>query len=89
MLDEGTNTQVPVAINTYLRDYQREGVKFFWNQYHHSRGGLLGDDMGLVSCPGFGFICVGCLFIKKQFRVSSKASPKLSKLASLIPRLTA
>jgi len=24
---------VPAAINTYLREYQRDGVRFFWNQY--------------------------------------------------------
>jgi hypothetical protein len=40
---------VPAAINTYLRDYQREGVLFFWDKYRQGRGGLLGDDMGLVS----------------------------------------
>jgi len=40
---------VPAAINTYLREYQRDGVRFFWNQYQQGRGGLLGDDMGLVS----------------------------------------
>jgi hypothetical protein len=51
VLDDGTKTQVPPTINTYLRDYQREGVKFFWNQYQEGRGGLLGDDMGLVSQP--------------------------------------
>lgn len=39
---------VPAAINTYLRDYQREGVQFFWDLYEKERGGLLGDDMGLV-----------------------------------------
>lgn len=39
---------VPAALNTYLRDYQRDGVKFFWEQYQEGRGGLLGDDMGLV-----------------------------------------
>ena len=42
---------VPAAINTYLRDYQRDGVRFFWRQYVEGRGGLLGDDMGLVRCP--------------------------------------
>jgi hypothetical protein len=42
---------VPAAINTYLRDYQRDGVRFFWHQYQEGRGGLLGDDMGLVSDP--------------------------------------
>jgi SNF2 family DNA or RNA helicase len=40
---------VPTAINTYLREYQREGIKFFWDKYQQGRGGLLGDDMGLVS----------------------------------------
>lgn len=39
---------VPAAINTYLREYQREGVQFFWDLYDEGRGGLLGDDMGLV-----------------------------------------
>jgi len=38
---------VPAAINTYLRDYQRDGVSFLWRQYTEGRGGLLGDDMGL------------------------------------------
>ncbi|EKM76213.1 hypothetical protein AGABI1DRAFT_63554, partial [Agaricus bisporus var. burnettii JB137-S8] len=47
VLDEKTKTEVPASINTYLRDYQREGVIFFWNQYQAGRGGLLGDDMGL------------------------------------------
>ncbi|XP_006455871.1 hypothetical protein AGABI2DRAFT_76351 [Agaricus bisporus var. bisporus H97] len=45
VLDEKTKTEVPASINTYLRDYQREGVTFFWNQYQAGRGGLLGDDM--------------------------------------------
>jgi DNA excision repair protein ERCC-6-like 2 len=49
ILDAEKNVKVPGAINTYLRDYQREGVKFFWSQYQEKRGGLLGDDMGLVS----------------------------------------
>lgn len=40
---------MPAAINTYLRDYQRDGVKFMYRQYKEGRGGLLGDDMGLVS----------------------------------------
>jgi DNA excision repair protein ERCC-6-like 2 len=39
---------VPGCINTHLRDYQRTGVRFFWERYREGRGGLLGDDMGLV-----------------------------------------
>ncbi|KAI0789173.1 P-loop containing nucleoside triphosphate hydrolase protein [Abortiporus biennis] len=31
----------------YLRDYQRDGVKFFWDRYEKGVGGVLGDDMGL------------------------------------------
>ena len=49
VLDEEKVIKIPESINTYLRDYQREGVKFLWRQYNEGRGGLLGDDMGLVS----------------------------------------
>lgn len=39
--------QVPYTINRYLRDYQREGIRFMYNSYRRSRGCILGDDMGL------------------------------------------
>ncbi|XP_072537957.1 DNA excision repair protein ERCC-6-like 2 [Salminus brasiliensis] len=39
--------QVPHTINRYLRDYQRDGVKFIYDRYMKSRGCILGDDMGL------------------------------------------
>jgi len=51
VLDPVQKIQVPRAINTYLREYQRDGVKFFWRQYSAGCGGLLGDDMGLVQFP--------------------------------------
>ncbi|KAM4576492.1 DNA excision repair protein ERCC-6-like 2 isoform 2-T2 [Odontesthes bonariensis] len=38
---------VPYTINRYLRDYQREGIKFIYNNYISSYGCILGDDMGL------------------------------------------
>ncbi|TSL10194.1 DNA excision repair protein ERCC-6-like 2 [Bagarius yarrelli] len=41
------SVQVPYTINRYLRDYQREGVKFIYESYSKSRGCILGDDMGL------------------------------------------
>ncbi|KAJ6542692.1 P-loop containing nucleoside triphosphate hydrolase protein [Mycena capillaripes] len=47
VLDAKQGIQVPATINTYLRDYQREGVKFFWERYNEGCGALLGDDMGL------------------------------------------
>lgn len=53
ILDREESVKVPAAINTYLREYQRDGVKFFWRQYKEGRGGLLGDDMGLVSLEYF------------------------------------
>ena len=49
VLDARHRIQVPGSINTFLRDYQRDGVKFFWERYKEHRGGLLGDDMGLVN----------------------------------------
>lgn len=39
--------RVPYTINRYLRDYQREGIKFIYNNYIRSTGCMLGDDMGL------------------------------------------
>jgi SNF2 family DNA or RNA helicase len=48
VLDEESGAKIPAAINTYLRNYQRDGARFLWRQYKEGRGGLLGDDMGLV-----------------------------------------
>jgi hypothetical protein len=39
---------VPSAINTFLRDYQRDGAAFLYHKFRNSMGGMLGDDMGLV-----------------------------------------
>ncbi|XP_076021280.1 DNA excision repair protein ERCC-6-like 2 isoform X2 [Genypterus blacodes] len=39
--------KVPHTINRYLRDYQREGIRFIYNNYVRTRGCILGDDMGL------------------------------------------
>lgn len=43
----GPAVSVPPSINKFLRDYQREGVQFFYERYCEGRGGVLGDDMGL------------------------------------------
>lgn len=54
VLDTERGIQVPSSINCYLRDYQREGVQFFYDRYKEGRGGILGDDMGLgKSCLTF------------------------------------
>ncbi|XP_070564369.1 DNA excision repair protein ERCC-6-like 2 isoform X2 [Ptychodera flava] len=39
--------QISATINRYLREYQREGVKFLYEHYKNGEGGILGDDMGL------------------------------------------
>jgi len=41
------SVKVPAPINRFLRDYQREGVSFLYENYKRKQGGLLGDDMGL------------------------------------------
>ncbi|XP_061623791.1 DNA excision repair protein ERCC-6-like 2 isoform X2 [Phyllopteryx taeniolatus] len=46
-LCDGSEDSVPYTINRYLRDYQREGIRFIYSNYSHSRGCILGDDMGL------------------------------------------
>ncbi|KDN43135.1 hypothetical protein RSAG8_06288, partial [Rhizoctonia solani AG-8 WAC10335] len=43
----GHTVRVPASINRHLRDYQREGVQFFYQRWVEGRGGLIGDDMGL------------------------------------------
>jgi SNF2 family DNA or RNA helicase len=48
VLDKAEQVAVPAPINTFLREYQRDGVRFFYEQYKAGRGALLGDDMGLV-----------------------------------------
>ncbi|KAI6042398.1 hypothetical protein EDC04DRAFT_2892075 [Pisolithus marmoratus] len=52
VLDRTKRIMVPAAINTDLREYQRDGVRFFWELYDQERGGLLGDDMGLGELLG-------------------------------------
>ena len=39
--------KVPFTVNRYLRDYQRDGIKFIHENATLSRGCILGDDMGL------------------------------------------
>lgn len=46
-LNDVDGDSVPYTINRYLRDYQREGVRFIYKNYRRSRGCILGDDMGL------------------------------------------
>ncbi|XP_047448749.1 DNA excision repair protein ERCC-6-like 2 isoform X2 [Mugil cephalus] len=46
-LSDADEDRVPYTINRYLRDYQREGIRFIYNNYIRSRGCILGDDMGL------------------------------------------
>ena len=41
------HSQVPATINRYLRDYQREGVRFLYQHFIKNEGAILGDDMGL------------------------------------------
>ncbi len=39
---------VPASIAKYLREYQKDGVRFLFRQYAKGKGGVLADDMGLV-----------------------------------------
>ncbi|KAJ3546730.1 hypothetical protein NMY22_g1941 [Coprinellus aureogranulatus] len=47
ILDSEKGIWVPASINVHLRQYQRDGIQFFYRQYKEGGGGLLGDDMGL------------------------------------------
>ena len=39
--------QVHWRLNSLLREYQREGVRFMWDRLGRGAGGILCDDMGL------------------------------------------
>ncbi|ETL97735.1 hypothetical protein L917_05034 [Phytophthora nicotianae] len=46
--EEGSKTlEVCANLNSYLFDYQREGVEFLFSAYQRDTGAILGDDMGL------------------------------------------
>ncbi|QRV99551.1 DNA excision repair protein ERCC-6-like 2 [Ceratobasidium sp. AG-Ba] len=45
--DPAYEARVPASINRQLREYQRDGVRFFHQRWAEGRGGMLGDDMGL------------------------------------------
>lgn len=53
---EGKRIRVPTSVNTFLRPYQRDGVRFFFDRWIESRGGILGDDMG----SSFVFLLLVC-----------------------------
>lgn len=62
-LSDADEDRVPYTINRYLRDYQREGIRFIYNNYIRSRGCILGDDMGLgktVQVQSTLFCCENC-----------------------------
>lgn len=56
--DHNTVHVIPASINRYLRGYQQQGVTFMYSCIMRKSGGILGDDMGLVSshefCKGSG-----------------------------------
>ncbi|KAF7315051.1 RAD26-like SNF2 family DNA-dependent ATPase [Mycena indigotica] len=85
ILDKSQGIRVPGAINTYLRPYQRDGIKFFWDRYNENRGALLGDDMGLV-CALYHMLgnrldVVGalCSRVRKTIQVISLLSAVMKK----------
>lgn len=47
VLDAAKAIEVPPSINCFLREYQRQGVRFLYAAYRDGRGAILGDDMGL------------------------------------------
>ena len=41
------SSEVHWRLNSLLREYQREGVRFMWERLGRGAGGILCDDMGL------------------------------------------
>jgi len=49
---------VPGRINHFLREYQREGVRFLWHRFTNKQGAVLADDMGRL----FAMLLAPCEF---------------------------
>ncbi len=47
VLQNTPQLKISDPINWFLREYQRDGVRFLYNCYRSGRGGILADDMGL------------------------------------------
>jgi SNF2 family DNA or RNA helicase len=41
-----TGISIPAPINRFLKEYQKDGVRFLYAKYASGKGGVLGDDMG-------------------------------------------
>ncbi|XP_071855137.1 uncharacterized protein [Apostichopus japonicus] len=58
--EEGTQktVEIPATMNRYLREYQREGVRFLYQHFLEDKGAILADDMGLgKTIQVLAFIC--------------------------------
>lgn len=64
-LSDMTNDSVPYSMNRYLMNYQREGVKFLYQNIFQGNGAILGDDMGKFSSFYKHNICI-CIYVLKS-----------------------
>ncbi|KAF4109865.1 DNA excision repair protein ERCC-6-like 2 isoform X1 [Onychostoma macrolepis] len=94
----GSDVKVPYTINRYLRDYQREGIKFIYHSYAKSRGCILGDDMGLgKTVQVIGFLAAVLRKTgtwkdvennKPQFLLSQKPTEQVQKVFLIVAPLS-
>ncbi|XP_016389500.1 DNA excision repair protein ERCC-6-like 2 [Sinocyclocheilus rhinocerous] len=94
----GSDVKVPYTISRYLRDYQREGIKFIYHNYAKSRGCILGDDMGLgKTVQVIGFLAAVLRKTgtwkdvennKPQFLLSQKPSEQVQKIFLIVAPLS-
>ncbi|RXN18413.1 DNA excision repair ERCC-6-like 2 [Labeo rohita] len=94
----GSDVKVPYTINRYLRDYQREGIKFIYHSYVKSRGCILGDDMGLgKTVQVIGFLAAVLQKTgtwkdvennRPQFLLSQKPSEQVQKVFLIVAPLS-
>ncbi|PRP85625.1 hypothetical protein PROFUN_06414 [Planoprotostelium fungivorum] len=91
VLDEDPLVQIPGSINSKLRDYQREGVKFLYSHYRNNSGAILGDDMGLgKTIQTIAFVCSilgvgGKTEAKSRFFTSAESKENLEHVLIVMP----
>ena len=80
MLRDDPPASVPAHVARFLREYQREGVRWLFGKYSENKGCILGDDMGLGKTVQTAALLIAVLN-KTCTATDVKMSTKIRRLA--------
>jgi hypothetical protein len=82
ILGDDPPAAVPAHVARFLREYQREGVKWLYDKYRAGTGAILGDDMGLGKTVQTAGLLIGVLN-KSCTAADVKKSTRTRRLAEV------